>query len=818
MKVPLRWLRDFVDIDLPVPELTHRLTMAGLEVEKAEVIGAGWENIYVAEVERVEPHPDADRLVLATVTAGEHRLTVVTGAPNIAQGQKVALALVGARLIDPYVEGVQYKTLKASSIRGVRSEGMVCSEKELGLSAEHEGIMVLADDAPVGAPLAEWLGDTVIELEITPNLVHAFSVLGIAREAAALTGRSLHPPPIADLSGVPDLGDALAVLEAPELCARYLAIAIEGLRVGPSPDWLVRRLTAAGLRPINNLVDVTNYVMLEWGQPLHAFDRDRLADGRIVVRRAAPGEVLETLDHQQRTLTPDVLVIADPERAVGLAGVMGGVNSEVDDDTTSIVLESATFNMLTTRHTARALKLRTDASARFERGLDPALASEAAARAAQLLLELCPGSRITGLRDIYPSPVRPTTLSLPFAEIERLLGIRYEPAQVLEVLTRLGFAPALDGATLTVTVPTYRQDVTMAADIVEEVARVIGYETLPETLPTGRSTPVQRDPVFRRQRLIRETLVAAGLFEAVTYITNSEEELRLLAPDDDRAGFVHTVPFADLWRLRNPIPSDRPYLRPTLLPGLLAATAENLKHETAVRFFELARGYLPTPPGVNSPLPREANLAALVLAGRRQPVSRFATNGSQEHELDYFDLKGAVDAVLACFGITNPDYARASHPALHPGRAATVAIDGTTIGLLGELRPDRAAAFGIEGPRVAVAELDLDALFAHSAIEITGVQVPRFLPVEQDFAVVVADETPAAEVEQALRAGAGPLATGVALFDIYRGPQLGSGRKSLAYRVTFTAPDRALTDNELGKVRDRIGKTLERQVGGSLRV
>jgi phenylalanyl-tRNA synthetase beta chain len=814
MKVPLRWLKDFVDIDLPVADLARKLTMAGLEVEKIETIGEGWQNVYVGCVEKVEPHPDADRLVLATVTAGEHHLTVVTGAPNIAQGQKVALALVGARLIDPYVEGVQYKTLKPSSIRGVRSEGMVCSEKELGLSDEHEGIMVLADDAPVGAPLADYLGDTVLELEITPNLVHAFSVLGIAREVAALSGRPLHPPAVADLASVPKAGDALAVLEAPELCARYVAVAIEGLTVGPSPDWLVQRLTAAGLRPINNLVDVTNYVMLEVGQPLHAFDRNRLTDGRIIVRRAHADEVMETLDHQQRTLNPDVLVIADPARAVGIAGVMGGVNSEVDDETTSIVLESATFNMVNIRHTARALKLRTDASVRFERGLDPALADDAAARATQLLLELCPGSRVVGITDIYPDPVQPRLLSLPITEIERLLGISYTPDDILNALARLGFKPTLEGAMLTATVPTYRQDVTLAADIVEEVARVIGYETLPETLPTGRSTPVERDPVYLRQRIIRQTLVAAGLFETVTYITDSEDELRQLAPGDDSAGFVHKVPFSDLWRLRNPQQSDRPYLRPTLLPSLLAVAAENLKHETGVRLFELSRVYLPTPADSDSPLPREANVAALVLVGRREPVSRFAAEG----ELDFFDLKGAIEAVLTRFGVTNAKFERASYSALHPGRAASLSVNGQRIGLLGELRPDRATAFGVEGPRVAVAELDLDALFAVSSIEVTGVTVPRFLAVEQDFAVVVAEETPAAAVEQALLAGAGPLATGVALFDIYRGPQLGEGRKSLAYRVTFTAPDRALTDNELGKVRDRISKSLERRVDGALRV
>jgi phenylalanyl-tRNA synthetase beta chain len=352
MKVPFRWLSEYVDTGLTVEELAHRLTMAGLEAEKISVIGDAWDKIYIGHVEAVERHPDADRLVLATVDAGEHRLQVVTGAPNIAQGQTVALALAGARLIDGHADGQVYRTLKPSAIRGVRSEGMVCSEKELGLSDEHEGIMVLEADAPIGAPLAEWLGETVIEFEITPNLVHNFSILGIAREAGALTDRPVATPPVYDLASAPSGSLDLVTVEAPDLCARYVAVVIDGVTVEPSPAWLQRRLLAAGVRPINTMVDATNYVMLEYGQPLHAFDADRLADGRIVVRRARPGEKLETLDHQVRQLDGEMLVIADTERAVGLAGVMGGVDSEVSDETRRIVLESANFDMKSIRRTA----------------------------------------------------------------------------------------------------------------------------------------------------------------------------------------------------------------------------------------------------------------------------------------------------------------------------------------------------------------------------------------------------------------------------------------------------------------------------------
>ncbi len=814
MKVPLRWLTEFIDTGLTVEELADRLTMAGLEAEKISVIGDTWDKIYIGHVEAVERHPDADRLVLATVDAGEHRLQVVTGAPNIAQGQTVALALAGARLIDGHADGRVYRTLKPSAIRGVRSEGMICSEKELGLSDEHEGIMVLEAEAPKGAPLADWLGETVIEFEITPNLVHNFSVLGIAREAGALTDRPVATPPVYDLASAPTGPADLVTVAAPDLCARYVAVAIDGVTVEPSPAWLQRRLLAAGMRPINTIVDVTNYVMLEHGQPLHAFDADRLAEGRIVVRRARPEETLETLDHQVRQLDEEMLVIADAQRAVGLAGVIGGLDSEVNDDTRRIVLESANFDMKSVRRTARELKLRTDASARFERGLDPNLARDAAARATRLILDLSPGATVSAVADVYPQPLHPWPLSLPFAEIERLLGVRYDPEQVLDVLSRLGFSPTLDGdddaATLRLIVPTRRGDVTLPADVVEEVARVIGYDTLPERLPTGQTPPVQRDPLYAMQRAVRSVLTGAGVWEAVTYVAIGDDDLRRLDPDGEQSVGVHEVDHSALIRLRNPLQSDRDVLRPTLLPSLLAIAAENLKHETGVRLFETARVYLPSP----DELPREVNVLGMVVAGRREPLGRFsaADNG----ELDFFDLKGAIEALIARVGVNESEFRRIDSAALHPGRAAGIFVSGDQIGILGELRPDRAKAFGIEVSRVAVAEIDLDA-FREVAHPIpANVSVPRFLPVEQDFAIVVAEETPAAGVEAALRAGAGPLATVVTLFDIYRGPQIGGNRKSLAYRVTFTAPDRALTDAELGTVRDRIARSL-RKIGGDLR-
>ncbi|MFT4036773.1 MAG: phenylalanine--tRNA ligase subunit beta [Thermomicrobiales bacterium] len=810
MKVPMRWLREFADTGLTPTELAHRLTMAGLEAEKLEVIGDGWDKVYVGYVENVERHPDADRLVLATVAAGEHHLTVVTGAPNIAAGQVVPLALAGARLIDGHSEGQVYKTLKPGMIRGVRSEGMVCSEKELGLSDEHEGIMVLEGDAPVGAPLADWLGDTVIEFEITPNLVHAFSVHGIAREAAALTGAEVSLPLQYDLTTAPAGADNLVTIEADDLCPRYAAVVFDNVTIGPSPAWLQRRLSAAGVRPINTIVDVTNYVMLEIGQPLHAFDAATLAGDRIVVRRARAGESLETIDHVNRPLTPDMLVIADAEKPVAVAGVMGGVATETTDASTRILLEAANFNMKSVRRTGKALRMRSDAASRFERGLDPNLVDAAIARATQLILDLSPGATVTAFADVYPRPVTPQPLTLPFSEIERLLGVRIAPEKVREVLDRLGFSPEVTEETITVQIPTWRSDVTMKADIVEEVARIVGYETLPETLPTGETPPVRRDPMYRFQQQARRALAGLGFWETISYVTvGAGDLLKLSTPGEPTPG-VHPLAPDSALRLRNPMQAERDLLRPTLLPSVLETAARNLKHERTVRLFEGARVYLPS----DGELPREAATLALVAAGKRDPLGRFADPAG---ELDFFDLKGAVETLLQRLGVTGASWQPLAQPGLHPGRSAGIYLSDSLVGVIGELRPDRAAAFDIETARVAVAELDLDALLAAAQGVPSGITAPRFLPVEQDFAVVVNEETPAAAVTEALRSGAGPLAGPPALFDVYRGPQIGEGRKSLAYRVAFTAPNRALTDAELGKVREKIGKTLRQMVQGELR-
>jgi phenylalanyl-tRNA synthetase beta chain len=815
MNVPFSWLSDYVDTGLTPQELARRLTMAGLEAEKLTQIGEGWDRVFVGAVMSVSQHPDADRLVLADVAAGEHRLTVVTGAPNIAAGQKVALALAGARLIDGYSEELKYKTLKPGSIRGVRSEGMVCSEKELGISDEHEGILVLEPDAPAGVPLAKYLGDTVIEFEITPNLVHAFSVFGIAREAAAVADTVVKAPEVFDLASAETRTD-LVRIDAPDLCYRYHAVVIDNVKVGPSPTWMTRHLQAAGVRPVNNIVDITNYVMLELGQPLHAFDLSYLEGETIVVREANPGESFETLDHRERTLSGGELLICDAAKPVGLAGVMGGVNSEIVDTTSSILLESANFNMVSVRHTARAQKLQTDASARFGRGLDPELSGFANARAAQLVLDLCPGATVRAVQDVYPNPVQPRSITFEAARISRLLGMPVELDQALAVLTRLSFEPTYEKASdnLTVQVPSWRSDVTIREDVIEEVARIIGYEQLPATLITGASPLIERDPLHLTERRVRDILVAAGGYEARGYVTLSEADIDRWSLSGNN-GFAHDLRDAPLVRLRNAIPAEDDVMRPSIVPRLAYSVVENLKHERSVRLFEIGHVYLGTDPNL---LPNEPSTVAIAMAGQRESFDRFNPRPTTEGQLDYFDAKGMVDSILEFFRLTDVTWEPLIHPALHPGRAARLLVRNELVGVVGEVHPNLALELGLEDTRLAVAECNLSKFMEISNLEDRPqVKVQRFLPVEQDFAVVVDRTTLAADVERTLVQTAGPLMTGITLFDHFEGPQLGENRKSLAYRLTFTAPDRALTDAELGKVRKRIERGVQTQLNGSLR-
>jgi|DewCreStandDraft_1066081.scaffolds.fasta_scaffold01403_13 phenylalanyl-tRNA synthetase beta chain len=798
MRVPLSWLSEYVDITLPVEELARRLTDAGLEV--ADVVRTGdWQNVFVGQVVELRPHPNADRLVLATVDLGGERQTVVCGAPNVAVGQKVAFAKEGAVLIDP--RSHQPAPLRRAVIRGVESAGMICSELELGLSEDHSGIMVLPDDAPLGIPLSSYLGETVLELEIRPNRPDALSVLGIAREVAALSGAQVREPPLDyEAHGPPVRRLASVQVEAPDLCPRYVAAVVTGVRIGPSPSWMQRRLEAAGLRPINNVVDITNYVMLEMGQPLHAFDLHKLEGSSIVVRRAREGETLTLLDGSEARLRPDMLVIADARRPVAVAGVMGGANSEVDEGTTAVLLESATFFGPSVRRTAQALKLRTEASLRFEKGLSPLLPIYAARRAVRLMVELCGGKAARGIIDIFPQRRRPSPVHLTAQRLRTVLGMDVPREEVERALSALGFRVGWRRpATYVVTPPYWRTDVRIADDVAEEVARVVGYDRIPSVLRAPSLPPAEREPLRELRERLRDALAQAGMQEVITYPLSDRETLaRALSPEE-----MESHPPL---RLANPMSRELEFLRTTLRAGLLRALARNQRSRPGlVALFEVGRVFLPRP----DDLPREVEMAAGVVAGPR-PDRWGLPRGEPA---DFFDAKGMLETALASLGI-EAQFVPAEHAVFLPGSTAAVVVGGQQVGLLGQVHPEVARAFEVEGDAYLF-ELDLERLLPHVPGGRLYRPISRFPPVREDLAVVVDAEVPAGAVRSVIESS--PLVVRAELFDVYTGPPVPEGKKSLAFAVTYQALDRTPSDEEVARERRRIVAQLERELGASLR-
>jgi len=823
MRVALSWLKDYVDLDgLTVDELAERLTLAGLEVEDIESIGAWWdrERLVVGRVVRVEPHPNADRLVLADVELGagpSHR--VVTGAPNLLAlrhaGQldkplMVAFAREGAELVDAYADPPARTVLEARVVRGILSDAMVCSEKELGLSDDHEGILVLPDDAPAGAPLADVLGDAVLTLNLEASYARAMNMIGVAREAAAILDRPFRAP----APTVQEAGGAAAelvevVILDPDLCPRYSARVVRDLAVGPSPGWMARRLRLAGMRPIYNVVDITNYVMLEWGEPLHAFDYEALvarAGGgtpRITVRRARPGERMTTLDGADRALDTDTLLIADEAGPIAIAGVMGGAETEVTADTRAVLVESAAFDNINIRRTSKLQKLPSESSARFGRGVHPALVEPASVRAADLMRTLAGGAVVAGAVDAYPRPPADVQVTLPPGEIRRLLGVDIPADEAVAILERLEFRVARepDGA-LRATVPPHRMDVALAADLVEEVGRIHGYDRLPATLLADPLPPQRDNPGLRLEEAARDALAAAGLQEIISYRLVATDREADLSParEVDPTAYV---------TLANPISAERASLRRSMLTGLLEATRRNLRQRARIALFEVGHVYEARP----GDLPDEPRRVALAMTG---PAREPSWREGEARATDFFDAKGAVEALLEALGV-EATWAPGAHPSLHPARTAEAESGGRSLGHVGELDPRVAAHWDLADRVVAVADLDLDAL----ALAAGGAR--RFVPfsaypaVEEDLAVVVADDLPAAEIARVIREAGGALVVGLRLFDLYRGPQVGDGRKSLAWSLVFQAPDRTLTSDDTATVRAGIVRALQAAFGAEMR-
>jgi phenylalanyl-tRNA synthetase beta chain len=802
VRVSLKWLADYVDVTLPPKELAHKLTMAGLEVEGVEQVGGGWDEelITVGVVLAVEPHPNADRLRLATVDYGAGEpMTVVCGAPNVAPGQKIAFARAGARLIDGHTG--KPAELKPAKIRGVASAGMVCSERELGLSEEHEGILVLPESAKVGTPLARYLGDAILNIDLKPNRPDCLSMLGVAREVAALTGGTAREPERTyDESDEPVATKASVEIADPDLCYRYIASVIEGVKIGSSPAWMQERISAAGMRPINIVVDITNYVMLELGQPLHAFDYKKLRGAKIVVRRAREGEKMTTLDGVERALTADNLVIADGEGAVAIAGVMGGENSEVEPDTTAILLESATFAATNVRRTATRFKLRSEASTRFDKGLHPELAMIAARRATKLLVELAGGRALHGFVDIYPQPWHEVRLDVTRRRLQQVLGIDLPTSSVRHALTSLGFGCQWEPPEqYHVRVPYWRGDVRIPDDVAEEVARIAGYDEIP-TKGLGGEVPAAIPQPRRdlRERL-KDGLAAAGMQEVITYSLTTMEALeQVVAPEE-----LATYP---PMRVVYPVSAEHEYLRPVLRASLLRTLAANIRqHEGELALFEAARAFLSEPEGP----PQEQEHITGVVAGRHEDRWGHAS----DEPVDFYDAKGYVEAALHAVGL-EATFQEAAAFGLVPGRAADVLIDGRRVGAIGQVHPRTAAHFDID-QEVYLFELVVDELLPSvSPVRRVGA-VSRFPPVVQDIALVVDKQVAAGRVRELIAQH--ELVAGVQVFDVYEGDRIPAGKKSLAFSVTYQSPEHTLTDEEVAKAQRAIVERLKREVGAELR-
>ncbi|MDD5039228.1 MAG: phenylalanine--tRNA ligase subunit beta, partial [Dehalococcoidales bacterium] len=673
MKISLKWLKDYIDTTLSPADIANRLTMAGIEVKGMEVIGGSWEDIVVGQITAINPHPNADRLTLVTIDLGTENPTVVCGAPNLKMGDKVVFARVGAQLIDTHT-GQSFR-LKSAKIRGVVSSGMACSEKELGISDNHEGIMILAGEAPVGMPLTDYLGDVIYNLEVTSNRPDCLSVIGVAREIAALTAQPLHLPEVSCKEGATAIEEQVSVeIAAPDLCPRYCASLVTGVKVAESPGWMQQRLLACGMRPINNIVDVTNYVMLEYGQPLHAFDYTRIKGKKIIVRRAAKGEKMVTLDGAERTLSGDMLVIADGERSVAVAGVMGGANSEVTGQTSSILLEAASFNPASIHYTGRALSLPSEACVRFERGISAELTLPALKRATQLLTELGGGEAAKGVIDVYPGKAEPKAILLSTEDVKRLLGIEFSLDQIVGALTAVGFDCKRIGSTSGVLTspPYWRSDIRLGVDVIEEVARVIGYDSIPLTM-LSRPIPRQRpEPIITFKEKVKRILTGYGFQEIITYSLISSETLNKLLPVPHPQ---NPMPL----RVTNPMTVEQEYLRPNLRGNLLSALAANRRYEDGgIRLFELGKVYLARAKN----LPDESELLCGLLSGPRFETSWHG----REELLDFFDAKGIVEGLLGQLGV-DARFEKYSDEGLHPDRQTAILMGDKKIAAVGEVHP-----------------------------------------------------------------------------------------------------------------------------------
>ena len=810
MQVSIEWLKDYIDFDLSPEELADRFTMAGVPVENVIRADAGFEHVVTGRIEKIERHPDSDHLWVCQMNVGEKDLIqIITGAQNVKQGQVVPVAMVGAHLPN----GAH---IKKGKLRGLPSNGMLCSADELHLDTSNmtedqlNGIYILPEDTPVGVPAKDVLGksDVVLEFELTANRGDCFSVLGLVREIAVLTGGTPKWPTIAckedDAAKAADL--VSVGIDANDLCSRFSARVVKNVKIGPSPEWMQHRLEGAGIRAINNVVDVTNFVMLELGQPMHAYDYDEITGHKLVARRAVAGENLHTLDDTARLAKGDELVIADAEHPAGLAGIMGGYETEITPKTTTVVFEAASFYGPSIRRTARACGLHSEASGRFERGVDVTQTPRALDRACQLLQDMGACTVTQGIVDCYPQPKQPTVIDFTIAQINGRLGTEIAADKMVGILTQLGFAIESKGSdAYTATVPSWRNDCSRMDDLSEEIARIYGFDNIVSTTPFGRMMQGHESEKQAFEKQVKHILVSLGMTEELSFsFTSTELFDKLRVPEDSE--LRRAIP------IMNPLTDEAPLVRTCLLTSIMENAVRNFSRKNMdLKLFDVAPVFYPKQLPLTE-LPDEKLKVVGLITGHRNESSWNQTNDM----VDFYDMKGIVEQLFQRLGISKYTVEAGEHFALHPGKTAFLKKGRDTVAVVGELHPEAAANFGIK-QKVYLFEMDLETLMRYASKKFHFESLPKYPAIERDLALLVDTDAQAADIERVIAKNGGKQFTGVTLFDVYTGKNIAEDKKSLAFRLTFQSKDRTLTDDEADTAFQAVVAAVEKSFHAELR-
>ena len=791
MKVPYNWLKDYVDINVNAKELGDILTLTGSQLEEVVIQGDNIKNVVVCHIEKIEKHPDADRLSVCQVNIGEETIQIVTAATNMKEGDNVPVALHKSILAD----GTE---IKKGKMRGVVSNGMFCSEEELGIAGDEpvHGLMILPEDAPAGMDIKEYLGlnKAILDFDITSNRPDCLSMVGMAREsAAALELKYTMPNLNYDVKSSKNINDEISVEIKNDLCNRYMARGIKNVKIGPSPSWMQERLLEAGIKPKNNIVDITNFVMLEIGEPMHAFDAREIASGKIVIDTANDGEKFTTLDEVERELNSNVLCIKDGDKTVALAGIMGGLNSEIQEDTTEVIFECANFDGTNIRVNSKNLGLRTESSARFEKDIDPNLAELALNRACALVCELECGEIMDGTIDLYPNKKEVGHLTVSSSWVNKFLGTEISQEEMKKALDSLDMPTEINGDNLEITVPTFRVDIAIREDIAEEVARIYGYDKIPTTVfdVTPLRDNKHKNEILRNK--VVDALISSGINQSISYSFVSPKVFdKIRLPEDSQLRNVVNI--------KNPLGEDYSVMRTSALPSIMESLGRNYsRNNEYASLFETGKIYLKNED--ENKLPTEKNILTIGMYG----------------DVDFLHLKGVVENVLDALGITKARFVRESeNPTFHPGKTAGIQLRGKSAGVFGEIHPDVQEAYGLD-TACYVAELDLDLLYEAADTKKKYTPIPKFPAATRDIAILVDDSVLVGDIEETIKKAGGAMVEKITLFDIYKGVQIEEGKKSIAYAIVYRDPKKSLTDNDVNKVHDKILKSLEHKLGAQLR-